>query len=233
MSDHLEQKSAALSRTVLFGTLAAQPLRSLALSAEWRVMPSGGTIFRKGDPGDLLFVIHRGRVKIGYGSSDGREVVLNLLGPPAVFGEVAVADGGVRTADATAVEVTELVSIGRRELFPFLRENPEAALQMMIALSSQVRWIAESFDDRLFLDLAPRLAKRLVFLGTHFGQHTDNGLRLGLSLPHRELAAHMNVTRESVNRLLQKWRKDGLIEERRGVMFLKSLAALQKIALKS
>jgi len=232
IDEHLEQKTASLGRTLLFGGIDPRLLRRLAALAEWRVVPAGATIFRKGDAGDRLFAIHRGQVKISSLSIDGREVTLNLLGPGAMFGEVAVADGGERTADASAQEPSELVSIGRRELMPFLRENPEMMFGMMIALSHQVRWISESFEDTSFLGLPSRLAKRLVFLGAHFGKDTPDGRRLTVALPHHELASHMNVARESVNRLMQKWRRDGLIKEDRRVLVLVDLPRLQEIALR-
>ena len=232
IDDHLDQKMATLLRTTMFGGSAPRELRKLAALAEWRVMPANAVIFRKGDAGDHIFAVHRGRVKISSLSADGREVTLNLLGPGSLFGEVAAADGGERTADATALESTELVSIGRRELMPFLRDNPEMMLRMMVALSRQVRWVSESFEDTNFLGLPSRLAKRLLFLGTHFGQDTADGRRLMVALPHHELASHMNVTRESVNRLLQKWRREGLVKEDKRVLILADLPRLHEIALK-
>jgi len=226
----LDLKVETLARTVLFGNLDAATLARLAGLTEWRVLAAGAMVFRKGDPGNHLFVVHNGRVKITSGAADGREVTLNLLGPAAVFGEVAFADSGVRTADAQAIEPVELLVLGRREFLPFLKADPEAMLQMMAALAARVRWISESYEDAAFMELPQRLAKRLLLLSRIFGFDTARGRRLGTSLPHRELAAHMNVTRESVNRLVQRWRKDGLIEEHRGFIVLRDIAGLSRIA---
>lgn len=226
----LADKVAALSKTALFGGLAAPALARLAALVDWRVLDTDAIVFRRGDPGTHLFVIHRGRVRFGTGAVDGREVTLNLLGPGGVFGEVGFADGGPRTADAIASEPVELLALSRRELLPFLKSEPEAMLQMMAALATRARWISESYEDAAFLELPARLAKRLLFLSRHFGYDMPEGRRLAASLTHRELANHMNVTRESITRLIQKWRRDGLITEHRGIMVLRDVRKLEALA---
>ncbi|MGD0191042.1 MAG: Crp/Fnr family transcriptional regulator [Rhizomicrobium sp.] len=226
----ISDKIAALSRSDLFGVLSEPALVRLAALAEWRLLAEDQVVFRRGDPGLHIFVIHRGRVKFGTGAADGREVTLNLLGPGAVFGEVGFADGGPRTADAVAAEPLELLALSRRTLVPFLKSEPEAMLQMMAALATRARWISESYEDQAFLELPARLAKRLLFLSRHFGYDTPRGRRLAASFTHRELANHMNVARESITRLIQKWRRDGLIDEHRGIMVLLDPARLQRLA---
>jgi CRP/FNR family cyclic AMP-dependent transcriptional regulator len=226
----LKQKIEALARTTLFGGLDEPALKRVAAIAEWRVLAQDAVVFRRGEPGSHLFVILRGHVKFGSGAADGREVTLNLLGPGAVFGELAFADGGPRTADVVAVEAVELLALSRRDLIPFLKKEPDVVLQLMAALAARARWISESYEDAAFLELPARLAKRLLFLSRHFGFDTPRGRRLAATLPHRELANHMNVTRESISRLMQKWRKEGVIEERRGVIVLLDPKRLEALA---
>ncbi len=229
-ADPLTRKTSALARSDLFSGLDAVTAKRLAVLAEWRTVASGAVVFCKGDPGTHLFIVHSGRVKISTGAADGREVTLNLLGPGTAFGEMAFADGGVRTADAVATEPTELFALSRSRFLPLLSDHPDMMLQMLAAVCERARWLAESYEDSAFLDLTKRLAKRLLLLSRSFGYDTPSGRRLAVSLPHHELAAHMNVTRESVNRLLRKWQREGLIEEHRGIVVLKDLARLQGIA---
>jgi CRP-like cAMP-binding protein len=226
----LKQKIEALARTTLFGGLGDASLKRVATIAEWRVLAQDAVVFRRGEPGTHLFVIHRGHVKFGSGAVDGREVTLNLLGPGAVFGELAFADGGPRTADVVAVEAAELLALSRRDLIPFLKKEPDVVLQLMAALAARARWISESYEDAAFLELPARLAKRLLFLSHHFGFDTPRGRRLAATLPHRELANHMNVARESISRLMQKWRKEGVIDEHRGVIVLLDPKRLEALA---
>lgn len=225
----LSEKAALLARTDLFAALASEDLETLAAMARRRSLESEAPIFRKDDPSSSLYVIERGRVKISSGSREGREVVLNLLGPGSIFGEVALVDGGGRTADATACDPTSLLVLERGQLIPFLERQPALLLRMLVTLTARLRWVSDRLEDTVFLSLAARLAKRLLFLGEHFGVDTPRGRRLTVSLPQRELASHMNVTRETMNRLLQDWMGQGLIEIHRGFIVLKDAAALARI----
>ncbi len=219
-----------LARTALFSGLDAAALERLAAMAKPLSFRPEEVIFRKGDPGRSLFVIERGRVKIASTSAEGREVALNLLGPNEMFGEIALVDGGARTADAIACEPVRLLCLDRAELVPFLQSTPELMLSMLVALSQRVRWVSNRFEDSVFLSLPARMAKRLLFLDQHFGVKSSKGRRLTVSLPQRELASHMGVSRESINRLLQEWRDGGLIDIDRGVIVLIDLAGLGAIA---
>jgi CRP-like cAMP-binding protein len=230
IDDRLARKTLTLAKTTLFGAMHSETLLRVARIAEWRVIAAGAFVFSKGDAGEHLFVVSKGHVKIIANTSEGREIVLNLLGPGAVFGEMAFADGGRRTADAMTAEATELLALSRRRLLPLIISQPDLVLQMMAALCERARWLSEAYEDSAFLDLPTRLAKRLLFLSRTFGFDTPHGRRLAVSLPHRELAAHMNVARESISRLVQKLQLEGIIEERRGIMILKDLRRLEMLA---
>lgn len=226
----LSQRAAILARAAPFETLAAEDLEALAGLAKVTAYREGDFIFRKGDQSRVLYVVDRGRVKIAAGAADGRETVLNLLGAGAVFGEIALIDGGERTADAITLEATTLLALDRRDLLPFLETRPGLTLRMLAAVTARLRWVSARYEDAVFLDLPTRLARRLLFLGEHFGLKTARGLRLTVALPQRELAAHMNVTRETVNRLLTDWFARGLIERDKDVLILKDMDALNDIA---
>src|SRR3569833_2220742 len=223
-------KAQALSRAALFEGMSPGDLERLSAFARTQAFKAGEVIFRKGDLNQALYVIERGRVKISTGSTEGREVVLNLLGAPAVFGEVALLDGGERTADATAIEPATLLSLDRRDMIPFLESQPSLMLRMLAAMTARLRWVSDRYEDAVFLELPARLAKRLLLLGEHFGFDAPKGRRLTVSLPQREIAGHMGVSRESVNRLLQDWLGRELIEIDRGVLILKDRPALGRIA---
>jgi CRP/FNR family cyclic AMP-dependent transcriptional regulator len=114
--------------------------------------------------------------------------------------------------------------------FRFSKKEPDVVLQLMAAIAARASWISESYEDAAFLELPARLAKRLLFLSQHFGFDTPRGRRHAATLAHRELASHMNVTRESISRLMQKWRKEGVIEEHRGVIVLLNPKRLEALA---
>ncbi len=222
--------AAVLARTALFGVLGADALRDLGAMARPLSYRAGQPICRKGDESRSLYVIERGRVKISTTSADGREIALNLLGEGEVWGEIALADGGPRTADATAVEPVRMLALDRAAIVPYLERNAAVTLKMLASLAGRLRWIASSLEDSAFLPLPARLAKRLLFLGRHFGFDTAAGRRLTVSLPQRELAAHMGVSREAVNRLLQSWIGEGLVAIDRGVVVLTDIDRLGALA---
>jgi len=223
-------KVLALSRTDLFEGLASADLERMSDFARAMAFRRGEVIFRQGDLAQAIYVIELGRVKISTGSPEGREVVLNLLGAPCVFGEVALIDGGERTADATADDPVSLLALDRRDIIPFLEGQPGLMLRMLEAMTARLRWVSARYEDAIFLDLPARMAKRLLLLSDQFGIDTPRGRRLLADLPQRELAGHMGVSRETVNRLMQDWLGRGLVENDRGALILLDQAALGRIA---
>ena len=217
------------ARTALFGALDTASLERLAAMAKPLSFRNEAVIFRQGDPSRGLYVVERGRVKISASSAEGREIALNLLGPGEVIGEITLVDGGPRTADAIACEPVRLLALDRADLIPFLEQSPALMLRMLAALSARVRWVSQRYEDSMFLPLPARMAKRLLFLGENFGVNSPAGRRLTVSLPQRELASHMGVTRETINRLLQEWRDSGLIAIDRGVIVLKDMPGLARM----
>ena len=117
-------KRHALNRSLPFGPLPPEDIERLASMAKLLTLPAGTLLFMKGDPGDRLYIIVSGLVRIATISPDGQEITLNLLSDGQMFGEIAILDGGFRTADATAVEETQLLAIERRDLTALLVESP-------------------------------------------------------------------------------------------------------------
>ena len=220
----------ALARTALFGALDPEDLDRLAGMARSLAFDDGAAVFRKGDPSRSLYVIVAGRLKIASGSADGREMVMNLLGPGDAFGEVALLDGGGRTADAVCIEPLRVLAFDRSDLIPFLEAKPSLMLRMLVALAERVRWISTSYEDSTFLSVRVRMAKRLLRLAEDFGVDTPAGVRITVALPQRELASHIGVTRETISRLLQDWQGDGLIVVNRGMILLPNKARLAAVA---
>ena len=220
----------ALLRTSLFGSLDAGDLDRFAAMARSLSFDAGAAVVRKGDPSRSLYVIVQGRLKIANGSADGREMVMNVLGPGDVFGEIALLDGAGRTADAICIEPVRLLALDRSDLIPVLDSNPSLMQRMLVAIAERVRWISTSYEDSTFLSVRARTAKRLLQLADQFGVETPAGVRITLALPQRELAGHVGVTRETISRLLQDWQGDGLIVMQRGMIVLANTARLAAVA---
>src|SRR5262245_2228873 len=157
-------KLALLRSHPLFRALSPPVMERLASYMKLRKVARGGTIFAKGDAGTGLMGVLAGSVKISVASADGRDIVLNIIHEGEIFGEIALLDGHPRTADATAMADCELAVIERRDFMPFLRSEPEVALQFIEILCARLRWTSEQVQDVTFLDLPTRLAKPLLRL---------------------------------------------------------------------
>ncbi|MBT3358992.1 MAG: Crp/Fnr family transcriptional regulator [Rhodospirillales bacterium] len=177
-------------------------------------------VFMKGDPASGMMAVLAGRVRISSFSSEGREVVLNVIGPGEVFGEIALIDGGERTANAVAMESTELMVLERRDFLPFLERNPELCIKLLMVMCHRLRRTSEQLEDFSFLDLRTRLAKRLLDLANDHGVEEDGGVRISLNLSQRILGAMMGTSREAVNKQLRAWEEEGLIRLKRGSVTL-------------
>lgn len=206
-----------LARHDLLGHLTPEELDRLLAPARVERLDAGGVLFRKGDPGDRLYVVLAGRIAIGTTSEEGKEVVFNVLGRGAVFGEIALLDGKARTADATAMAESHLLVLERKDFMPFLESHPEVAARLIAVLCERVRWVSESYEDALFMDLPARLAKRLLLLAETYGEPVrPEGVRIEIKLSQQDLGKMTGVSRESVNKLMRAWQDDGLIALDRG-----------------
>ncbi|KLK91165.1 transcriptional regulator [Microvirga vignae] len=193
-----------LKANPFFAGLGDDAIEAVAVLCVSRHLDPGETLFLKGDPGDALYAVRRGQIRIATGSSSGRRLTLNLLGPGDVFGEVALLDGRPRTADAVAVEPTELYTVLRRDFFDLLERRPSVAIRIIELLCERIRWMSEQMEERALLPLETRLAHRLVALSEDYGCE--------LHVSQEELAVFVGASRESVNRQLQDWRRRGWVE---------------------
>ncbi len=193
-----------LKANPFFAGLGDEAIEAIAVLCVSRRLDPGETLFLKGDPGDALYALRRGQIRISTGSASGKRLTLNLLGPGDVFGEVALLDGRPRTADAVAVEPTELYTIFRRDFFSLLEQRPSVATRLIELLCERIRWMSSQMEERALQSLETRLAHRLVALSEDYGRD--------LHVSQEELAVFVGASRESVNRQLQSWRRMGWVE---------------------
>lgn len=204
-------KRAMLARHYLFRDLDAKLVERLAEISVTKRLSGGELLFEKGDDGDALFGVLTGNVAIYIGSPTGREVILNVMEPGDVFGEIALLDGLPRTAHAKALEDSEVLQIRRRDFLPFLEREPKLAVHLLELLCERVRWTSDQIEDAAFLSLPARLAKRLLALATIYGEQDETGVRIGMKLSQSDLGQMLGTSRESVNRYLQDWAKQDWI----------------------
>jgi CRP-like cAMP-binding protein len=197
---------------------AADALRSSMSLVKLR---KGQSLFKEGDDGDNLYVVSNGKVKLGTKSPDGRENLLMILGPGDMFGELSLFDSGPRTATATAVTDSKLLTLGQDKVIPWVREHPEVSLQLLARFASRLRRTNEVVGDLVFSDVPGRVAKALIDLGVKFGEKLPEGLFVNHDLTQEELAQLVGASRETVNKALADFAQRGWLRlEARSVMIL-------------
>src|ERR1700756_1199886 len=139
-------KLSVLRKHPYFADLTPEAFEQLCRYAKHTVLKRGTTIFSKGDPGNSLMVVISGTVKISISSPDGRNAILNLIGPGEVFGEMSVLSGQPRSADGTASTNCELFVIDRREFLPFVRSQPSLAMKFIELLCERVRQTSDQVE---------------------------------------------------------------------------------------
>lgn len=228
--DRLERVREALADSDFFGSLTEEEIDRLVAFGSTVKVATGQLIFQKGDPGDSLAVVVEGRVRIGTVSAEGREAALNYVDAGQSFGEMAILDGKPRSADATALEPTELFLLKRRELLAFVERHPEVALRILAVLCQRLRRTTEMVEDAGLRAMAPRIARALLRLAADHGRRLPEGVRIELKLSQRELGAYCGLARENVNRQLSLWREAGLVRTEEGRIVLLDPPALERLA---
>jgi CRP-like cAMP-binding protein len=201
-----------LKTTGLFSCLTDDDLQWLQASMLHRRYAEGQIIFHMGDDGGSLYIIKRGRVKVVIPSRRGEEVILAILSTGEILGELSLFDGKPRSATVQAIEDTEIVCLQRDDFLFFLRSRFEAVLQVLCVLSLRLRETDESLADAHFLNLRPRLAKKILDLARVFGIWEDDRVRIGVKVTQRDLASMVGATRESVNKQFMKLRQSELVQ---------------------
>jgi CRP-like cAMP-binding protein len=210
--------SELLSQVPLFATLASAELERLSSRLKSRRCARDEVIFLRGDEGTDLFIIQKGEVTIRLSSSEGKEVTLALLRKGDSFGELALLDGEPRSTDAVAREETWLLSLRKEDFQPFLEEKPEVVPRLLANLSRMTRRVTQTVHDTNFLDARARLARVLLDLAPE--QPDEEKVDIPSRLTQAELANLCGLTRESTNRWLRFYVREGLLSYEGGVITL-------------
>jgi CRP-like cAMP-binding protein len=221
----------ALARCRLFAGMGPDSLQAIARSLRARRFRRGEVLFHEGDPGDALFVVASGAVKVVIPSEDGDEAILATLRRGDFLGELALLDGAPRSASAIALEPTEALALPRDQFHALVASEPAIRDALLASLSGELRRLTTHVAELHFLDLTGRLAVRLARLAEEHGERLPGGgMRLDAPLTQSDLAAMIGATRQSVNKLLGEFEADGLIRVERDSIVVPDIEALRQAA---
>ncbi len=204
----------ALAASPLFRGLSAAGRKRLARAGSVVPLTRGALLFSRGDEGDAMFVIAEGEIEVRTASEGGKEVRITALGQGSVIGEMAVLDGGERSADAVATRRSKLIRLSRDAVLDALEQEPRALLTLVAEIVRRLRATNEALEDNSVLDLGGRLAQVLL---------REGASAKSISLTQSELARRIDASREKTNRKLHEWKAAGWISiDRTGLRLLKS-----------
>jgi CRP-like cAMP-binding protein len=207
-----EEATSLLASTRLFGGLDAAALSSLAERAVERSYKKGQLLVYEGDPGDSVFVVSSGLIKVMVTSEEGEEMVLVTLRPSDTFGELSLVDGGPRSASAEALEQSAVLVITRPVLLELLKEHPSVTEALLRSLGGLVRRLTEQAADLVFLDIHGRMAKLLLNMAQRRDTGAEADVVLDLNLTQADLAAMVGGSRQSVNQTLRSFESRGYLK---------------------
>src|SRR6266849_720284 len=225
----LKEARHLLGNCVLFGRLSTDERAAIAARARIRTYNAGETVFSIGSPGDQMMALLSGTIRISVPSSDGKELLLTMIQPGEVFGELAVLDGKQRSADAIAENACTLAILDRHDILSFFERTPSAWPKLVEVLCQRLRRTDQVFAEVALLQLPVRLAKTMLrILNGQINSAVAKTPKIRFS--QRELANMVGGTRESVNRCLRKWQRNGLVQISEGSIIITDRPALQNIA---
>jgi CRP/FNR family cyclic AMP-dependent transcriptional regulator len=219
-----------IARNSLFRGLPEQTIAQIAALASRRTYKADTVVVMRGDPGDALYGVITGRVRISASGAGGKEIFLNIMEPGDAFGEIALLDGQPRSAAATTITPTELMIIRREDFLALVKREPQLAVHLIELLCKRVRWTSEQSEDSSLLSVPARLAKRLLSLASSHGRKTAAGAQLKIT--QEDLAQFLGLSRQIVNKYLQTWKKQGWITLGRGSVMLDNERALRELTRK-
>ncbi len=227
MPPNVVDRRALLGRLPLFSELAPAELDAVVAVTRAQLCAPREIVVREGEPAEMAFAVVYGRLKVVTASGGGNEAVVAVLRKGEVFGELAVLDGGARSATVIALVPTLLLAIDRRKLHALLMKDASVSYKLLLVLARRLRQL---IGTREVLDVPARLAKQLVQLADDDGESIDGGVRLRTQLSQRELGAMIGATRESVNKNLALFAKRGVVRSDGKQLVVVDVPALRAVA---
>jgi CRP-like cAMP-binding protein len=199
----------SLRKIPLFEQLSDDDLEEIASHLIERRFPRNATVMEEGLPGDYMYVIGEGRVKVTKLSEDGREKILEMLGEGAFVGEMALLDQGPRSATVKTLVPSVLLALSRHDFLALLRNNPDLALHVIQELTRRLRETDEQASSLSFLRVKDRTKGLLVRLAVD----PEDGLRRTPTLTHQQIADMIGTSRETVTRVVKELKQDGWLAQ--------------------
>ncbi|XWN31794.1 MAG: Crp/Fnr family transcriptional regulator [Devosia sp.] len=219
-----------LSHSITLDGLPEDLAAELTKVARTRPVKAGQALFEAGDPGDGFYALLEGSLKVVLRGEDG-EQLLALLSPGALFGELSLFDGRPRSATVLAAKASRVAFFDKSAVFRFCDDNPAVYRHMLGIVGRRLRASNESLAARSLLPLSGRVAQSLLQLADLFGKEVGDGRTLvHHKISQADLAAMVGAARENVSRVLNDWKREGLVSRIAGYYCIEDKQALVALA---
>jgi len=219
-----------LKQVPLFQGLTEGELKSLTADFVRQELQPDDVLFYQGDAGHILYVVETGKVRIFVQGEDGQELSVTVCGTGDLVGEMSVIDELPRSASAVALERTTVLRLSRERFREHVRRSPQLAFNVMKALSVRLRFSTRQLDSLSMASVPTRLARKLLELADQHGLTEGHETRIAVALTQSELASLLGATRESVNKALGQFKRQGLIRQEEGQLIIVDRAALRGLS---
>jgi CRP-like cAMP-binding protein len=216
-----------LKNIPLFASLTEAERELLAGLLRRKSIEKRELLFRQGDEGTVFYIILQGRIKISV-SRRMEKVTLAILGPGEFLGEMALLDGLPRSANAVAIEDSQLYALNRKDFLSFLGNNENAVRAILYSLSVRLRKTDDQLAEMCFLNLSARLAKKLVEMAAAQSPYENHPESCSVVISQQELGDILGVSRESINKELRILRDRGCVSTSRNAIVIKDLESLRR-----
>jgi CRP-like cAMP-binding protein len=201
-----------LKKIPLFQDLSHDTMHRLVTCIEMREVRRRQVIYLPGDPGQAVFFVNGGRVKISKVTRDGKELTLAYRGPGEVFGELVMIDGGPREEMAEAMENALITELERGEFERLVQKEGMIGYRLAKVIAQRRREVENKIEQLIFKDVNAKLAELLLRLATEYGIEDSRGTLVSLKITHQEMANLIGSTRETVSLTLSQFKRRGLIQ---------------------
>ena len=217
-----------LERVPVFETLARDDLARVAEVVVPRRFSAGQVIFREGDQSDTCYVVAGGHARALREHGDGRTIALARFGPGDIFGELAMFDDESRSATVEALDDLHALAILGHDMRRLLREHPDIAVKLVIALGRRLRAANERLARQSFQTVQSRVASVLIGLIEQQLKEGGSDKDVLVTATQAELAQLAGSSRESASRFLAVLERAGIVTQGRGKLTVHDPSALER-----
>jgi CRP/FNR family cyclic AMP-dependent transcriptional regulator len=200
-----------LKKIPILAELGPEVLARLAERIQLREVRRREVVYLPGDPGNSMFIVNGGRIKISKVTRDGKALTLNYCGPSEVFGETCLIEGGPREEMAEAMENSMITELERQDVEKLLQNHAHFGYQLTRILAGRRRELENKLETLVFRDVTSKLAELLLNLAEEYGVEDSRGTMVALKITHQELANLIGSTRETVSLTLSQFKRKKLI----------------------